>query len=372
MSAQNNKVAIITRHDVPNYGSFLQTLATQRIMEEMSLDPTIIDYKRADDSTSALIRQYSENKNIAYKIYYNTLWRFSHSRIGKVMESERKKYLHCSPAVDKTTIRDELKKYDMYCTGSDQVWNAVGSGKTKEIDGAFFWKEVPMGEKVFSYAASFGDSNLSENDYNKCYEWLKKFKRISVREDSGVELLSKMGYDSTQVIDPTMFVDRKFWDDIAATSKLNPKRKYALIYNLHSNSDMHDYIAGDLSDSNLDVLSISTTFRKVMGKNVFCPPIQDFLYLFKNASCVYADSFHAIAFSIIFNTPIVVTLPKQYSTRLESILRLFNLEECLSTKKVKKGWDETRIDWNRVNSKLDEERKNSREWLKHVIDEFVE
>lgn len=367
MSIQKPRAAIVTRHDVPNYGSFLQALATQRLFEELSYDATIIDYKREDDSTTALIKQYSEeHNNFLYKIYYQTFWRYSHSHIERVLGEERKKYFHCSDPVDKDTIKNALEGYDLYVTGSDQVWNAVGSGKTKGIDGVYFWNSLPMGSNIISYAPSFGDSRLSDSDFEKCRDWLKKYRYLSVREDSGVELLKSMGYDAAQVIDPTMLVEGEFWDNIVATASLRPERKYALLYNLHSNSDMRESIKKELSDSGLDIYSITTTFRRGLGKTVFCPSIQDFLYLFKNASCVYADSFHAIAFSIVFNTPIVVTLPKQYSTRLTSILRLFEMEECLSDKSVKKGWDADRINWAFINSKLEEERKKSWEWLKTV------
>lgn len=366
------RVAILTRHDVPNYGSFLQTLATQRIMEELSLKPTIINYKREDDSTDALIKQYcKDHNNIIFKMYYQTLWRYSHSHINRVMKNARETYLHCSIPVDKSTIKDILQGYDLYMTGSDQVWNVVGSGNTKEIDPVYFWNDLSAKDKVFSYAASFGDVSLSHDDFLKCQKGLAKFKHISVRENTAVSLVNRMGYDAEQVLDPTLLVDENYWNELANKSKIQMPKKYALVYNLHSNSNMKEYIVNDLKCSNLDVFSITTTFRKGIGKTVFCPPIQDFLYLFKNASCIYADSFHAIAFSIIFNTPIVVTLPVQYSTRLESILELFELEDCIKEKKHKDSWDETRIDWNRVNAKLKKERLSSREWLRTVVDNMI-
>lgn len=372
MPTQKIKVAIVTRHNVPNYGSFLQTLATQRIIEELSLEPIIIDYRRDDDSTAALIKQYcSEHNNIIYKIYYNTLWRYSHLYIERMMKKEREKYLHCSAPVNKVTVKNIINEFDIYMTGSDQVWNAVGSGGTKEIDNIYFWEEAPSGANVFSYAASFGDIKLSEDDFQKCKKGLKKFKYISAREDSGIELLKKMGYVAEQVIDPTMLVEKEYWDSIAETASFRPKQKYALIYNLHSNSNMLDYIAKDLKSSHLDAYSITTTFRKVIGKAVFCPSIRDFLCLFKNASCVYTDSFHAIAFSIIFNTPIIVTLPKQYSTRLESILKLFELEHCIIDEKKKADLIVSKIAWERVNQIMERERHKSKQWLEKVIKEMI-
>ena len=337
-------------------------------MEELSLIPTIIDYKRRDDSPDALIKQYCEDhKNILYSLYYHTLWRYSHSHIDRILDKERREYLHCSEPIYKESFSELNDKYDIYLTGSDQVWNKVGSGKTKEIDSAFFWDGLTSDSNVISYAASFGDSQLSDENFEKCKKWLAKYKRISVREDSGVVLLTNMGFDSTQVLDPTMIVDKQYWSSIADTSSIHEKQRYALIYNLHSNSNMYDCISKDLQNSNLKTYCITTTFRRGIGKTVFCPPIRDFLWLFKNASCIYADSFHAIAFSIIFNTPFVITLPKQYSTRLESILKLFELDGCLFEKKRGKGWEEGRINWQNVNRIMKEETTKSKEWLEHTI-----
>ena len=66
-----------------------------------------------------------------------------------------------------------------------------------------------------------------------------------------------------------------------------------------------------------------------------------------------------------------MTLPRQYSTRLTSILKLFELEECITDYKLKDSWDETRINWNKVNKKLEIERAKSRSWLENVVKELL-
>ena len=361
-------VAIITRHSVPNYGSFLQALATQGILESLSLSPTIIDYERSDETSNALIKQYSqEHTSPLYHIYYNTLWRCSHAYINYVLGKERKKYFHCSDLVNENTLSKVYGEFDIYLTGSDQVWNVVGSGASKEIDGAFFWDGLPSKNKIISYAASFGDSNLSVDDFKKCQAWLAKYSAISVREDSGLRLINQMGYKATQVLDPTLLINKNFWESLIKREKKRPLKQYALVYNLHSSSNMFKRIENDLQGSGLQVYSITTTLRKGLGKKVFCPSISEFLWLFKNATCVYADSFHAIAFSIIFNTPFIITLPMQYSTRLESILRLFNLEGCVFEKAKKRAWEKDRINWSTVNKLLEDEKKKSLQWLKDNV-----
>lgn len=365
------KIAIITRHAVPNYGSFLQSYATQCLIDEMDCTPTIIDYNRSDESAFRIAKSYADNSsNILKKIYYMTIWRFSNSCIDKKLMISRNKYLNLSKYVDEKTIKNIVNDYDILLTGSDQVWNIVGSGNTQEIDKNYFWDAANNDSYVISYAASFGDVVIKDDEKNKCCNLLKKYNSISIREDSGISIVNEMGLNATQVLDPTLSVDFKIWNNMAEKSNRKIKKKYALIYNLHSDSNMSDSIQESLKGSNIDVVSITTTFRRTPGKNIFCPTIEEFLYLFKNAECVYADSFHAIAFSLIFRTPFIVTLPKQYSTRLLSILRMFELTDRIYTENNQLKWNNTNIDWNRIYTKLEVEKKKSREWLNKAIQNF--
>ena len=43
------KVAVITRHAITNYGSFLQAYATQEVIKNLGYECTIIDYIRDDE-----------------------------------------------------------------------------------------------------------------------------------------------------------------------------------------------------------------------------------------------------------------------------------------------------------------------------------
>ena len=44
------KVNVITRHAVSNYGSILQSIATQQLVEDLGCDCEIIDYIRTDEN----------------------------------------------------------------------------------------------------------------------------------------------------------------------------------------------------------------------------------------------------------------------------------------------------------------------------------
>lgn len=371
MNAANStksKVLIVTRHAVPNYGSVLQAIATQKAIEELGYTASVLDYKRADETANALANYYSAKYGSPVrKIYYKVVWRLSHSIANARFRDIRNNYLSITEISNNCEIKSAFDGYDHFLTGSDQVWNEVGSGDTAEIDGHYFWEDAKEGSHIIAYAASFGDIALSNRDKAKCAQWLRKFSSVSVREDSGVRLLNQMEYSGTQVLDPTLIVERDYWDKLADTNKKRVKRPYALIYNLHSDSDMKQFMVNNLANTGLKVYNITTTFRRTIGKNIFCPSLEEFLSLFKHADRVYTDSFHAIAMCIIFKTPFVVVLPKMYSTRLESVLRLFHLQGRIREAVDAATWNKESINWKEIDAILAEKKRESIEWLQKAL-----
>lgn len=84
-----------------------------------------------------------------------------------------------------------------------------------------------------------------------------------------------------------------------------------------------------------------------------------------NAKMVITDSFHAVAFSIINNKPFYVFISRN-GNRITSVLELFGLQDRLIT--CAEEMDFTKeIDWEPVNQKLEEVRKENQDWLKESI-----
>ena len=316
-----------------------------------------------------MARNYSiiNGNTLKSRIYFNTFWTFSHYISCRQFKLARDKYLKETSALNANNICNIAGRYSIYLTGSDQVWNKVGSGQTEEIDGNYFWKFISDGEAIVSYAASFGEKELSEEDKARCKILLKKYKHISVREDSGCKIVSEMGFPVTQVLDPVFLLKRKFWDKMADTCQKKKRRKYILIYNLHSSSKIEKTVKNSLKEKDIHVYSLGTTFRRTFGKKIFCPSVDEFLWQFKNADYIIADSFHATAFAIIFNKPFTIVLPKQFSTRIESVLTLFDLQDRAYKIGEKSFHFDNDIDWDKINQKVALERKLSLGWLENAL-----
>ena len=61
------KVGIITRHAVDNYGSLLQTYATQSVIDNLGYDSEIINYIIEDEKIKNLVNTFVNNSNFASK-----------------------------------------------------------------------------------------------------------------------------------------------------------------------------------------------------------------------------------------------------------------------------------------------------------------
>lgn len=360
------EVAVITRHNVLNYGSVLQAYATERVLRKLGYDPVTVDYRRSAENLNQLVGRYSQGRGLAHRLYRNTAWRVLYSVGEARFKSMREEYLTLSEHCDEFSFDGALPDADVFLTGSDQVWNDLGDGT---LDPAFFWEGLRKTERtrLVSYAASFGRDHVVAGYEERVGEWLGRYDAISVREDSGKRIVESYGLECEQVVDPTLLLDREEWLSIADPQPVY-NRPYALVYNLHPDSDMLDYVADKTKSSDLEVVSVCPTFRRRIGKQVVLPPLPKFLALFRDAACVYTDSFHGTAFCINLGIPFVEVFPKENAARNKSVLRLFGLES--------RGWDsftgnawDSDIDWTHVNAVLASERLRSIKWLSSALEE---
>lgn len=372
------KIDLITLHRAQNYGSVLQTFALQLKLEEIGHKVRVLDYYPERYTNMGLLRRLKGKsprfKNPFILLVAKMLIYPSYMRKGNVFNAFVDKYLNLHPM--KFANNDEAKSLtfdaDAYCTGSDQVWN---SHWNECVETALFLDFVPKGKLVFSYAASIGLSELPQNEVEITRQLLDKYEYLSVREDTGVNILNGLGrHDAVQSLDPTLLLTKDEWDKY--TSEKYAEKKYILTYNLHHDPEIDNYANALSKKYGIPVYNISYNWHDVVRKGhlCWCPPVEEFLGLIKHANFVVADSFHATVFSIIFEKPFVTITPEIASSRISSILNLLgigarNLNKCEDISVI-----ETPIDYRTVKKKLAEEQKKSMDYLRNAtksISEFT-
>lgn len=372
------KVGIITILKVENYGAELQAYATQAVLKNMGYDAEIIDYlfyKNKDHhSTKASkpIFKFGLKKKLSERLFPILKHLKESSSEGRKRRAERfssfhKKFSTLSPTYNTIEkLYNEVKVYDAYITGSDQVWNPGVYSSLKP----YFLDFAPEGKKRIAYAASFGVSHLPTNTELIYHSYLSKYNSIGVRESAGVEIVKKLGLEAIQVLDPTLLLSSKEWLRIAHPI-YNLPQNYLLIYELTPSPYLNQVAKSIASKLNLQIVRLCKS-AKIEDNNVMnitdAGP-SEFITLFKFASFVITNSFHGSAFSINFEKPFFVIIPKRKNnnSRQKSLLNLLGISGRILEDNSPIPQDYM-MDYQKISQRLDEERNKSLTFLKNAID----
>lgn len=368
------KIDVITLHRVRNYGSLLQTLATQKFLEQNGCEAEIIDYYPERYSSLGLLKRLKcKSKRFQHNLVLLFVARIiiSVSYIKKkiVFDSFLKKYINLT---QKTYYcEDELKsdppQADAYCTGSDQVWN---SHWNEGIDSPFYLSFIPDSAYRFSYAASIGNIRLNEDEAKAIFPMLNKYQHITVRENAGVDVIEALGLNAEQVLDPTLLFNEKDWTPYI--SNRFSEKKYVVTYNLHHDKRIDQYAAQLAIKHGLEVLNISYNFHDIVryGKLIWCPTIEEYLGLIRDAQYTVTDSFHATVFSILFHTKFMIIHPEQASSRIRSLLSLLHMENRGIDEMPSVEQAEADVDFEQAEGILQNERTKSRQYISMALNEI--
>lgn len=322
----------MTCHHVYNYGATLQAYALQTYLESQGHNVEIIDYRLPTHMRYELFTPYPKGriyelvKRIPVLKY--VVCPFRNRKMlrtwgrKKAFDDFDKHYLHLSSVTyhNINEIRSNPPAADVYIAGSDQIWN------TDALNGKDLGYYLDFGGKSvrrISYAASFGISKIKEGLEDFVATELRKFDRISVREKTGLRILNKLGLDGTLVVDPVFLLNKEQW-----ICNLNLKEKegnYILLYDfLHDDEAIRNFALTLSKQKGLKIVSVNdiseAPYANVQINNA--GPIEFLQYLL-NATYVVSNSFHATAFSLIFQKEFAAfsLISQHNSSRMKDLLQ---------------------------------------------------
>lgn len=352
-----NKVHILTFHRALNYGAVLQCYGLYKTISKITYCD-VIDY-RANCIES---RYKIFNKN-------NSIIRFIKATISApITKRKRKKFDNFIKENINTTeiIKDRkslkefnFSKFDLYCVGSDQVWNLDLINK----DTSFIFDFLSNGINKFSYAASIG-TNIKTEWENIYKTYLESFNAVSVREETAKTQLQQCGIKASVEIDPIFLLTKEEWSQ---KSRLIENESYVLVYLLQKADSFIENIITYAQEHNKKIIIISTGLKRKYNAKYICDcGPEEFLGYLKNADMIFTNSFHGIAFSILFNKQFYYQLQGNNITtnsRLYDIIKLFQLE-CREATYIQK---EDIIDYTKINSIIDLKRNHALKYLHNQI-----
>ncbi len=324
------KVCTITCHDVYNHGASLQAYALIEYLKQIGNDVEIIDYKPDYLSGHYKIISIDNpkwNKNYITKLTYIILklpFKLEALKRKKAFDTFKNKFMSLSKYRYTSNIQliNNIPKADVYLCGSDQIWNSLrDNGK----DPAFYLDFVPDSKIRASYAASFATETIDNKYKNFVRENLLKLDRISVREKSGKKIINELELKKVEVVvDPVFLLDRKIWDDIGNTEF---KDKYVLVYDFDNNPIIKKLALEISHYRRCKIYTINHYRGSYEDKNFKFSGPETFISLVRNAEFVISNSFHAVAFSLIYKKPMaIVRRLENINTRMRDLLIDFNLE----------------------------------------------
>lgn len=364
------KIGVLSRHSVANYGSLFQAYALQSIIEKLGYEVVNINYtptcEIGENLAKTLVGVSRWGKNPITKLLFYGYQFPSCAHTFYTFRDFRKKYLkETKEYTSSEQLMYDLPDVDLFCTGSDQVWNLLYDNK---LDDTYFLDFLPEEVRRIAYAASFGGNKFENENVSKYTQYLKKYDAISVREDSGVDILKLFGIKGKQVLDPTLLLDKEDWEKVIPDKE--KENEYILIYQLRPNKAFDEYAIELAKQTGLKLIRISVMyFQKFKcGKFVYLPRPEIFLWYIKNASCLLTDSFHGTCFAINFNTPFIEILPGRFNARNQSLLKTMRLEDRILTDYNDFSLFKKTIDWSYVNELHTQEKQKSISQLRLMID----
>ncbi len=353
------KVSIITLHHVRNFGSMLQTYATQYVLEKHKVKVEVINFVPQGLTLKTGINTIESKGGITKRILRKVAVAITFSIRQAVMIRFNQKYINMSAKIYKNyeELKENPPEADVYISGSDQIWNTQNSNLPTDLK-AYYLGFVSREKKKISYASSIGKDSFSNGEARMVSSYLNNYYMVSVREKQAVELLERIGLkDVYHVVDPTLLLSANEWRKFCEKNrrKEDKIKEYIFVYNLNRNLKLKKYAVNLSKEKNLKIVNFADTLDFIPGavNRILNSPF-DFIKYISQASYVLTDSFHGTAFAINFNRQFLTFPAPKYNSRIESLLEVFGLEKRLYQEGVNQL--QYKIEYERVNDILKKER----------------
>lgn len=354
------RIGIYTQKLENNYGGILQNYALQYVLKSLGHTPITFDYR---PRTNYFWYILSQAKNVFLRL------------LGKKRKIHKYKKGTERSVYTQRFIRNNIKtswrmqflnplipyllRIDCALTGSDQVWRPSYNILSYAYLHFVTNRRIP---KV-AYAASFGVDTweYSKVATQQCQEWIKCFKAVSVREDSGIALCKNyLHVDAIHVLDPTMLLTRDIYEALCVGIKPLCEKPFLAAYVLDLDEDKERIIVNIAKRKGLSCMIFSAE------KNISLT-VEQWLSIYRDADYVVTDSFHGTVFSIIFRKSFnTIINHDRGSSRFDSLLSIFDLRSRL-VDESEGLFNLESIKWTSVENILSEWKIKSINYLKNNL-----
>lgn len=359
MNAKQRTAGIITMTSTYNYGATLQAFALQEYVEKLGGRAEVIDHMRVCNEAHRQIDLKDFSKGNLLMMPYKRSLEKGYSNFEKFY----KEHMHMGRRYDSDEeLLADPPEYDVYISGSDQVWNP------RYIREKFYLTFAKPGKKRISYAASLGVSAIPEESKPVLADFLKQMDGISVREAPGKAMIEELTDKKVNLnCDPIYLLDRDTWRSYEKPVS-GVEEGYILCYMIYKPAWLNTWLKALKKKTGKKII--------LVGLNGFRPVVHDkfirsagpceFLWLIDHADAVVTSSFHGTAFSLMFGKPVIAIPDPPRPDRIRYLLSLFGRSQCemmeCDTNKAFEPYD-----YEMIEQKIKELRAISNDYLKEFL-----
>lgn len=371
-----SKIGILTFHHADNYGSVLQAYALQTYLKKvLALDTEFLDYiPEKQEEFYRLFVPVRSVQNLVGNLLKLSIARKYQAR-KESFECFRKSFLTISKNQCRSDqdFKNATQEYSYIITGSDQIWNP----QCADFSWNYFLEGV-TGVVKLSYAASLGGAEMKQETRNRIAMCLNSYRAVSVREQSGADLLRGVLGETNKVdvcVDPTLLLGMADFDKIAS-KRLIPG-EYIFLYSVYHDDNLLKTVGELRKKWNLPIVTLisrNNSYRVLFHgiKLADAEGPQDFLSYIKYAKFVLTNSFHGTVFSILYQKQFCYLGDYQKDPRLYQLLTMTHLTDNAVTyqdfpKRIRELERKSGRDcaWE-----LERVRKESAEFLRRAFAEY--
>ena len=221
-------------------------------------------------------------------------------------------------------------------------------------------------KKRAAISASFGVEEIPEEWRQTYIDGLSGFSYLSVRETAGAKIIRDLlDREVPVLVDPVMLLSREEWRKVAKKPRVDCSKPYVLKY----------YLGDEAEEEKIDHWAKANGYEVYELLNDQIPELYsagpgEFISLIDNAAMVVSDSFHCIAFSILFRKPFLVYARRgseNYMTsRLDTLLGKFGLEH--RWKHLTAPEDYLSCDYAHVDALMAAEQEKAMQYIREVLE----
>lgn len=343
-----------------NYGGNLQRFALMRVLENMGHDVTHLNRQRIWQPDwyvpEPLWKRWLKQKlHRPFPDFSQCECNLDYVKENAIILPFYNKYIKHTEVI---TPYDDMRKYDYfdaYIVGSDQIWRYDFVWGYTYPSVFFDFVKHKRNIKRIAYGISFGNSDVKIPQEMKLVidKLYKKFDAVSVREDTGIDVLSKLGWTSpqaVQVLDPTLLLDKEDYINIVKEADT-----------MQSPGNMFCYVIDQKNETDALIEKLATKKKMVPFKISLnlsnAVSIEQWLRSFIDSEYVVTDSYHGFLFSIIFNKPVKLLYnQRRGNDRFDSIMKVLNYNPNVE-----------KVDWIRIYKQLEIVRSDSLKFLRDSL-----